>query len=334
MRRYLIPLIAFLLGSSLIAGVYFGILTWAQGWQSALSIFLPNRWYVIPIWISFGIQASLYSILRFQLFLPTISRASTGAVIGTSGGTSVTTMVACCLHHVTDVLPILGVSAVATFLTRYQRPFMLIGLGMNIIGILAMIRILYRERKKTGTYSKITTFFGDYMKRLLLALLLIFILVACAPSQVSPVQPTLQPDPVSDVVSTPTDNPALLPTLFPNAGGNSDLMRMDEQGMVVFEVTPINLGTPADTLEFNVAMNTHSVNLSMDLATLATLTTDTGATVQATKWDAVPGGHHVSGKLIFPAMQDSKSILAGTSKLTLTVVNVDAASRVFEWELK
>ena len=51
--------------------------------------------------------------------------------MGTSGGTSVTAMVACCLHHVTDVLPILGLSAAATFLTRYQRPFMLIGLGMN-----------------------------------------------------------------------------------------------------------------------------------------------------------------------------------------------------------
>ncbi len=36
-------------------------------------------------------------------------------MMGTSGGTSVTAMVACCLHHVTDVLPILGVSAAAEF---------------------------------------------------------------------------------------------------------------------------------------------------------------------------------------------------------------------------
>jgi hypothetical protein len=72
----------------------------------------------------------------------------------------------------------------------------------------------------------------------------------------------------------------------------------------------------------------------MDLATLATLTTDTGVSVQATKWDATPGGHHVSGKLIFPATSDGKSILDGVTKLTLTIVNVDAASRVFEWDLK
>jgi hypothetical protein len=154
-RRTLIPLLAFLVGSSLIAGIYFGILTWAQGRDSALGIFLPNRWYVIPIWISFGIQAALYSILRFRLFVPATSTAHTGAVIGTSGGTSVTAMVACCLHHVTDVLPVLGLSAAATFLTRFQRPFMLTSLGVNLIGVLAMLVILYRERKKLQPVQKL-----------------------------------------------------------------------------------------------------------------------------------------------------------------------------------
>jgi hypothetical protein len=147
-RRYFIPLIAFLLGSSLIVGIYFGILIWAQGRKSALDIFLPNRWYVIPIWISFGIQTALYSMLRFRLFVPETHTANTGAVMGASGGTSVTAMVACCLHHATDVLPVLGLSAAATFLTRYQRPFMLGSLGVNLIGILVMLVILYRERQK------------------------------------------------------------------------------------------------------------------------------------------------------------------------------------------
>jgi hypothetical protein len=148
MKRYLIPISAFLLGSAFIAGVYFGIITWAQGWDYAASQFSLNRWYVLPIWIAFGVQAALYTILRFRLFISTTSTRHTGALMGTSGGTSVTAMVACCLHHVTDVLPILGVSAAATFLTRYQRPFMLIGLATEIIGIIVMLIILYRERKK------------------------------------------------------------------------------------------------------------------------------------------------------------------------------------------
>jgi hypothetical protein len=51
-------------------------------------------------------------------------------------------------------------------------------------------------------------------------------------------------------------------------------------------------------------------------------------------WDAIPGGHHVTGTLIFPAMKDEKSILQGASRLTLTIVNVGAASRAFAWQLK
>ena len=148
MRRTLIPFIAFFLGSAVIATIYFGILIWAQGVDAVPGIFLPNRWYVIPIWITFGIQAALYSILRFRLFLPIGSTKHTGTLMGTSGGTSVTAMVACCIHHVTDVLPVLGLSAAATFLTRYQRPFMLVGLGMNIVGILVMLIVLYREHRK------------------------------------------------------------------------------------------------------------------------------------------------------------------------------------------
>lgn len=155
MRRYLIPLIAFLFGSSLMAGVYFGILTWAQGWEYASKQFLLNRWYVLPIWAGFGIQAALYSILRFRLFIPTTTTGHTGAMMGTSGGTSVTAMVACCLHHVTDVLPILGLSAAATFLARYQRPFMLVGLGLNTIGIIAMLVVLYRARQKLQLVQKL-----------------------------------------------------------------------------------------------------------------------------------------------------------------------------------
>jgi len=148
MRRILIPIAAFLIGSAVIAGIYFGILIWAQGVDAVPNIFLPNRWYVIPIWITFGIQAALYSILRFRLFVPVGSTKHAGALMGTSGGTSVTAMVACCIHHVTDVLPVLGLSAAATFLTRYQRSFMLVGLGMNIVGIVVMLIVLYREYQK------------------------------------------------------------------------------------------------------------------------------------------------------------------------------------------
>ena len=165
------------------------------------------------------------------------------------------------------------------------------------------------------------------MRRFIIPLLLIltFILAACAPSQATPLPPagTSQTD----------TQPATVSTEPPQADAG-ELTRSDGQGSVTVEVTPLNLDTSADMLEFDVVMDTHSVDLSMDLATLATLTTDTGITLQATVWDAPRGGHHVEGKLIFPATKDGKTILDDASKLTLTITDVDAPSRLFEWELE
>jgi hypothetical protein len=109
--------------------------------------------------------------------------------------------------------------------------------------------------------------------------------------------------------------------------------QVDDQGAVSVAVTPLKLNETGSSLEFDVAMDTHSVDLSMDLATLATLTTDSGRSVSATLWDAAPGGHHVSGVLSFPATVDSASLLEGASRLTLTIRNVDAPQRVFAWNL-
>jgi hypothetical protein len=119
----------------------------------------------------------------------------------------------------------------------------------------------------------------------------------------------------------------------PFAPPAGDLTRVDQQGAIRIEVTPLNL-TPAENLHFDVSMNTHSVDLSMDLATLATLSSDAGVAVKASSWDGPRGGHHVAGKLVFPAAKDGKSIFDGASRLTLTIVDVDSASRVFEWEVK
>ena len=153
------------------------------------------------------------------------------------------------------------------------------------------------------------------MKRFLLPLLLTVVLILSACSAATP---------TSDQTAPSTGN---------ETSASADLTRSDGQGTVTVEVTPLNLNVPAETLEFDVLMDTHSVELSMDLAKLATLTTDTGITVQATTWDAPRGGHHVEGKLIFPATQDGKTILDNASKLTLTLTDVDAPSRVFEWPI-
>ena len=108
----------------------------------------------------------------------------------------------------------------------------------------------------------------------------------------------------------------------------------DGQGRIEFVITPINLDGAGNILEFEVGMNTHSVDLSMDLATLATLTTDTGQEVSATLWDAPQGGHHISGILSFPAMIDGVPLLDNAQQLTVTIQDVDAPIRTFVCQLQ
>lgn len=158
------------------------------------------------------------------------------------------------------------------------------------------------------------------MKRFLIPtfLILSLVLAACS-ATVTPLPSDLQPAPVSTESASPANDSAI---------------RIDEQGAIIIEITPLNLVSPTDTFEFDVVMTTHSIDLSMDLATLSTLTTDTGVSVKSTLWDAPLGGHHVEGKLIFPATKDGKPILEGATKLTLTIINVDVPTRIFEWDLK
>ncbi len=147
-RRWWIPGAAGLLGGIGLAGLYVGIVSIAESPAHAVDLFLEDWWIVLPIILGFSIQVSLYTILRLGYFLPAGASGATGALTGTSGGVSATAMVACCAHHVTDVLPLLGLTAAATFLAEYRLAFMLVGLGTTVVGIAVMLTILLRERRK------------------------------------------------------------------------------------------------------------------------------------------------------------------------------------------
>jgi len=147
-KRIFLPIAMGLLGAAFLTAVYFGIVSWAENPEHAIDLFWQDRWVVIPIILGFGVQAGLYTILKKGLFLPVSSMGASGTMTGAGGATSTLAMVACCAHHVTDVLPILGLTAAAAFLADYQIYFMILGLGTTIVGIIVMLVILYRARKK------------------------------------------------------------------------------------------------------------------------------------------------------------------------------------------
>jgi hypothetical protein len=155
------------------------------------------------------------------------------------------------------------------------------------------------------------------------------VLTACASGKTSPssagkLLPTTTP-------SLPAPEPA--ENLVSDSLSIPIQAEVDQQGAIEVSITPEEIVSAANTLNFDVALNTHSVDLSMDLAELAFLRTDSGVSVQATKWDAPLGGHHVSGTLVFPAENSGKSILDGATSITIVIQNLDAPERVFTWNL-
>jgi hypothetical protein len=162
---------------------------------------------------------------------------------------------------------------------------------------------------------------------------LAFILAACSGAASTPASPTIV---VSGSAPTAAPLDETLPTRVPTPAGvvaGQGLARADSQGMVEFVITPLNLATPGETLSFDVSMNTHSVDLSWDLAAQSVLSTDTGLEVRGLSWPA-SNGHHVEGTLSFPAKtSDGKSLLEGAKKLTLTIKDAGAPQRLFEWEI-
>ncbi len=95
------------------------------------------------------------------------------------------------------------------------------------------------------------------------------------------------------------------------------------------DVTPLNLPGGGTSLDFEVAFNTHSVNLDFDPVALSVLRDDEGREYPAIAWEgAGPGGHHRSGVLRFKIPDYATDFIE--------VVIHDVAGvpeRVFHWSL-
>lgn len=121
---------------------YLGIITLAQGWGHAIDQLIEDRWFIGAIMSGFGAQAGLFVYLK-GLHV----QAAAGGVTA-STGTSTTAMLACCAHHLTDILPIVGLSGAAIFLDAYKTPLLWLGIVMNLIGVAYLLRKIYQQQRK------------------------------------------------------------------------------------------------------------------------------------------------------------------------------------------
>lgn len=125
-----------MLGLAIFYGVVVGLAS--SSWDHLTAQVRQDWYFLTPILVGFGTQVGLLAELRHQNHL----RHSAAAAGGTGAGASATGMVACCAHHLADLVPLVGATGAAAFLIDYRVPFMLIGIGVNAVGIALAARRL------------------------------------------------------------------------------------------------------------------------------------------------------------------------------------------------
>ena len=102
-----------------------------------------------------------------------------------------------------------------------------------------------------------------------------------------------------------------------------------ERGVTV-RVKPVDLSASAKAWAFEIALDTHSQDLSDDLVSVATLSGGGGAPHQPTAWEGdPPGGHHRKGLLRFAPLTPAPE----TVELRILRPG-ESAPRSFRWSLK
>lgn len=152
--------------------VYFSILSISNSFSHAINQFFGLWYWILLLVIGFGVQIGLYSYIKNMHHMSKAVKAEVAA----TGTMSTGSMIACCAHHLTDVLPIIGLSAASLFLVKYQLLLIAVGVSSNFIGITIMLGIM----QKSKIYKKNSRFFSINMvdlRNIVIVLSLIVIVV-------------------------------------------------------------------------------------------------------------------------------------------------------------
>lgn len=104
--------------------------------------------------------------------------------------------------------------------------------------------------------------------------------------------------------------------------------KVDIQGVVTVEVTPVPFLPEDLEWKFNIGLNTHSIELDQDMTKVSVLFDENGREYKPIRWEgAVSGGHHREGILVF------KSIVPIPKSIELKIVDIDAPVRSFVWNI-
>ena len=121
-----------LAAAATLVGLYLLLVTLAQDWDHARGLLRDDLWFVGPVAVGFGLQVGLLvQLRRLQRSLGAGTAAMTAGSTGMSSGA----MLACCAHHVADVVPIVGASGAAILLNEVKTPLAVAGIVMSWAGV-------------------------------------------------------------------------------------------------------------------------------------------------------------------------------------------------------
>lgn len=146
-RQYRKPVAFGLIGGLGLIALYLALVRiGSASWPHTVELLLTDWYFVTAVATGFSIQIGLFTHLR-QLIRQKGGMRSATAMAAGGTATSTTSMVACCLHHLTEVLPVIGLSGAAVFFTTYKVPVILFGLAANGLGIGMMLGTIRRHAK-------------------------------------------------------------------------------------------------------------------------------------------------------------------------------------------
>ena len=293
------------LASGLLLLLYFTVVSFAESSTHAVEEVLSLWYLMVPLVAGFGLQVSLFTYSRHYVQM----RREGSASVGATGTMSTVSMIACCAHHLTDALPLLGLTTAAVFLTAYQTLFIGIGVLSNIIGITVVLAIMQKHHlyDPEGPLASLMRVDLKRVRNLTLAGSAVIALTLGGVTYANP-GPTPQAEP-SSILTLPT--------------------RTNEANGLTIAVTPLPFSFGKE-ISFKVSFDTHSGDLGFDMSEVAYLEDGNGGLYQPRGWSgAPPGGHHREGTLSFPAIPD------GSPSMRLVLRGLyGAESRIFDWNLQ
>lgn len=113
------------------------------------AVFLSNGIFVYLVPIAVGVQMGLFR--HYHNLRQTCRIGGTDALGASGSAVSSVAMIACCAHHIVDLLPAVGlVLAASSFLIEYKDLIIAVGLIANVIGSAYLLVAILRLRSRTG----------------------------------------------------------------------------------------------------------------------------------------------------------------------------------------